>query len=92
MAPSWIRLDRWTRNLVESLRPTRDFASLEGRPSAWSRAVSLAVAHPVVVAWIVGIPLAVFGYRHLITAPSLAGGKEKVDAVQVPADTSLARQ
>src|SRR5205807_6593707 len=49
MAPSWIRLDRWTRNMVESLRPAREFASLEDRPTAWSRAASLAVAHPVAV-------------------------------------------
>ena len=79
MASVWIRFDRWSRYTMETLRPAATAAATEAdaeaeRPTAWARARTLALTHPVAVAWVLTALVIAMSYRHLVTASPLAGG------------------
>ncbi len=75
MAPMLLRLNRWWRTLMEALRSESDPDAADGaRPTVWTRVRAAAIAHPVAVGWVLAVLVGAIAYRHLWTAPSLAGG------------------
>jgi GT2 family glycosyltransferase len=74
MAPTWLRVHRWSRAVVDAFRPAALIATGEERPSTWARVRASAGAHPVAFAWVLAALVAAIAYRHLLTAPVLTGG------------------
>lgn len=77
MAPATIRLRRWVE-AAAGLLVGRGVGGLEGEeievPPLRTRAVALARAHPVAVAWVLFGAVAVLAYRHLAGPAPLVGG------------------
>lgn len=79
MAPATIRLRRWFEIASQILLGRggggAGLEELEGAPAALrARAVSLARAHPVAVAWVLFVGLAALAYRHMLGPEPLQGG------------------
>ncbi|MDP8955891.1 MAG: glycosyltransferase family 2 protein, partial [Actinomycetota bacterium] len=85
MAPAGIRLRRWVLAAASALLPQPVAEPEGGRPVPVVVKVARYVgAHPVAVAWGVGIVVALAAYRNLFGASPLVGG-----ALGVPPDSPL---
>ena len=75
MAPTLLRLNLWWRRFADTLREQDVTAPADApRPSVAERVRAVSIAHPVAVAWVVGMIVAAVAYRHLLTASPLTGG------------------
>lgn len=74
MAPSWIRVGRWTRGVAVAIRPSFDGEGEAAPATIGTRLRRLSAAHPVAVGWMLAALLCAVAYRHLSGASPLAGG------------------
>ncbi|HYT29608.1 MAG TPA: glycosyltransferase family 2 protein, partial [Actinomycetota bacterium] len=74
MAPSWIRLGRWSRRAAEALRPVAGDDDESSGPLPGARLRRIVGSHPVASAWTIATVIALIAYRHLSGASPLVGG------------------